>query len=247
MKLYISPPFGNYFGFFPQTTAIYGSFTLFPRSGLFSQIRKTLRYSPENRGWINKIGLRNKGIDCIVRKWKSSLFSFIHRNNIVSIAILEHSDIKDLLRKIPDDMILEINISCPNTDAALVQKDVHKFLNPKRKFCSIKFSPLAKLDDIDKFYNMGFRQFHFSNTLPVLMGGLSGIVLIPYTSALTKYTKDKYGHDVYIISGGGIRNIEQVEKYQELGCDAVSVSTLCFNPFLFMGFYFRFLQKYGFD
>jgi len=246
MKLYISPPFGNYFGFFPHTTAIYGSFTLFPRPGLFSQIRKTLRYSAENQGWINKIGLRNKGIDYMIRKWKSSFFSYIHQNNIVSIAILKPSDIKCLLDKIPEDMNLEINVSCPNTDEALVQKNVQKFLNSKRKFCSIKFSPLTKTDEIDRFYEMGFRHFHFSNTFPIKMGGLSGIVLIPYTSNLTKYTKDKYGDDVYVISGGGIRNIEQVEKYQASGCDAVSVSTLCFNPFVFAGFYFRFLQKYVF-
>ena len=70
MKLFISPPFGNYLGFLPGTTAIYGSYTLFPRPGLFSQIRKTLHYSHKNNGWINKIGLRNKGIDYMVEKWK---------------------------------------------------------------------------------------------------------------------------------------------------------------------------------
>ena len=60
--LFISPPFGNYINL-PFTTSIHGSFTNEPRDGLLKQILKTLRYSFENKGWINKIGLRNKGID----------------------------------------------------------------------------------------------------------------------------------------------------------------------------------------
>ena len=60
--LFIGPPFGNYVSL-PNTTSIKGSFTLEPRSGLFSQIIKTLRYSFQDKGWINKIGLRNPGID----------------------------------------------------------------------------------------------------------------------------------------------------------------------------------------
>ena len=60
--LFISPPFGNYVNL-PNTIPITGSFTLQPRKGLFMQIIKTLRYSFEHGGWVNKIGLRNKGLD----------------------------------------------------------------------------------------------------------------------------------------------------------------------------------------
>ena len=60
--LFISPPFGNYINL-PNTKAIKGSFTLKPRSGLIVQIIKTLRYDFNNKGWVNKIGLRNKGIN----------------------------------------------------------------------------------------------------------------------------------------------------------------------------------------
>ena len=241
MKLYISPPFGNYFGLLPGTTSIYGSFTLYPRPGLLSQIYKTLHYSRENKGWINKIGLRNPGIDYMINKWKNSWFASFHKNNIVSIAILEHKDIDDLLNKIPTDMNLEINISCPNTEHTMIKQNVNKFLNPKRKHCSLKCSPLTTTDEVDKYYEMGFRTFHFSNTLPVKLGGLSGITLIPYTEQLTEYTHNKYGDSVEIISGGGIRSMEQVLKYKEKGCSAVSVSTLCFNPLLFLWFYGKFM------
>ena len=67
--IFISPPFGNYLQF-PNTIPIKGSFTLEPRSGLFIQILKTLRYSFEQRSWINKIGLRNKGLDKAIEEYK---------------------------------------------------------------------------------------------------------------------------------------------------------------------------------
>ena len=73
MIIFISPPFGNYFTNFKinskhfgteiEFIPIKGSFTLLERPGLICQIFKTLRYSTIHNGWVNKIGLRNKGID----------------------------------------------------------------------------------------------------------------------------------------------------------------------------------------
>ena len=93
-QLFISPPFGNYFPSViinelitkvqktnVQTTSIVGSFTLEPRPGLLSQIIKTLRYSTEHQGWINKIGFRNKGIDWAIDKYRND------KNTIISIGI----------------------------------------------------------------------------------------------------------------------------------------------------------------
>ena len=77
--IFINPPFGNYFSF-ENTISIKGSFTLEPRDGLFLQIIKTLRYSFEKSGWINKIGLRNPGLDYAIKNYE--------KNSIVSIAIL---------------------------------------------------------------------------------------------------------------------------------------------------------------
>ena len=66
--LFISPPFGNYINL-PKTTPIRGSFTLNERKGKWKQIFKTLRYIP-GVGWINKIGLRNPGIDYAIKTYK---------------------------------------------------------------------------------------------------------------------------------------------------------------------------------
>ena len=104
--LFISPPFSNYLDL-PYTRSIKGSFTLEKRTGLFIQNLNTLRYSYEYGGWKNKIGLRNNGIDWAINRYRYS-------NSIISIAILDEKEIKPLLNKIPKDMDLEINISCPN-------------------------------------------------------------------------------------------------------------------------------------
>jgi len=64
--LFISPPFGNYIHL-PYMKSIKGSYTLNYRPWLFSQIIKTLRYT--DKGWVNKIGLRNKGLEYGLHLW----------------------------------------------------------------------------------------------------------------------------------------------------------------------------------
>ena len=72
MYLFISPPFGNYISL-PNIISITGSYTIEPRTGLFEQILKTFRYSFEYNGWVNKIGLRNKGIDYAINNHKKEI------------------------------------------------------------------------------------------------------------------------------------------------------------------------------
>lgn len=229
--LFISPPFGNYLNL-PNTISIKGSFTLEPRTGLFTQIIKTLRYSFKHKGWINKIGLRNKGIDWALLKYKN-------RNDVIlSIALRDEKEINEFLEKIPNNKNLEINISCPNVHKNKLENNLGKFINDKRKWCILKLSPLVTETQIDNYYHQGFRQFHCSNTLPVPRGGLSGVSLIPYTSNTIKILK-KYD-DVVIIAGGGIRDIETMEKYRALGANHFSISTLFFSPIRFMFFYFNY-------
>ena len=104
---FISPPFGNYISL-PNTISIKGSYTLEQRDGLIGQILKTLRYSYQYGGWVNKIGLRNKGISYAINNYD--------KKSIYSIAILNKKEIKTLVSKIPEDMNIELNISCPNIE-----------------------------------------------------------------------------------------------------------------------------------
>ena len=219
---FISPPFGNYLNF-ENFISIKGSYTLEPRPGLIQQIFKTLRYDFNKGAWINKIGLRNRGIDWALENHKN-------KNDIISIAILNENEVEQLLNKIPKDTNLELNVSCPNAEKKMVQENLDKFLNTERDWCIVKMSPLVSEEEIDYFYNKGFRQFHCSNTIPTERGGQSGKEIIEYNKNTIPYIKSKYP-DCTVIGGGGIDNIESLDKYKKMGADHFSMSTIFFNPF----------------
>ena len=225
---FINPPFGNYLKL-PKLRQIKGSYTLEPRNGLFLQIIKTLRYNFEYGAWTNKIGLRNKGIEYAIKHYNGE---------IVSIAILNKEDIPKIVKKIPEDMNIEINVSCPNAEKSMVDKDIDMFLNKKREWCILKLSPTCKLTSIDRYYNMGFRQFHCSNTIPVAQGGLSGKALIPYNKKLIKHINTNF-KDTTIIAGGGITDIEDIIMYKNLGATHFAFSTVFFHPFQFLKLYYQ--------
>jgi dihydroorotate dehydrogenase len=233
MVFFINPPFGNYVKL-PHLIPIRGSFTLEPRSGLLWQIVKTLRFDFSRGVWINKIGLRNKGIDYAIKTYK-------HSEEIISIAILDEKEIPFFIEKIPVHMNLEINVSCPNTEHSMVSKGISVFLNPNREWCIVKLSPVIKFDEIDNLYNEGFRQFHCCNTYPTERGGMSGHVLYPYNARLIRYIREKYKDECTIIAGGGIRGPSDISEYQKLGADHFGFSTVCFNPIRFAVRYYNIL------
>ena len=225
--IFISPPFGNYIHL-PNTIPIRGSFTLNERPGKWGQILKTLRYIPHLNGWVNKIGLRNPGIDYAIKTYR--------KGQIISIAIMDQKEIKPIVDKIPDDMDIELNVSCPNTDKHMINKGLKVFLNKKRDWCIIKLPPINYQEDFDRYYNEGFRQFHLSNTLPTKYGGLSGPLLKPYTKKNIQYIR-KFYPDCIIIAGGGIRSIKDIDEYKNSGANHFSVSTLFFHPFKTFSFF----------
>ena len=247
MIIFISPPFGNYFKKFKINTKkfkdknefiefvpIRGSFTLQARDGLLTQIVKTLRYSFTYKGWVNKIGLRNKGIDYAIDKYKQGDY----KDDIISVAVMNPDEIPILLEKIPIDMNIELNISCPNVGKHISDVGVEKFINRYRRWCILKLSPTIEESQIIDFYNKGFRQFHCSNTLPTEQGGVSGKVLKEYTESNTKFIKEKY-NDVKVVCGGGITDCSDIEMYRQVGGDYFSISTLCFSPIQFIKLLFE--------
>ena len=225
--LFISPPFGNYIHL-PQTLSIKGSYTLEPRKGLICQILKTFRYSFMYKGWINKIGLRNKGLQYGISNYNSN-------TDIISIAILHEREIPKILNILPEDTNIELNISCPNIKESLVHDSLSVFINKKRKWCIIKLSPLTDITLVKKYYYQGFRQFHCSNTLPIKEGGLSGENVVPYSLELIKNIKSTF-KNVEIIGGGGIYNIDTYNKYKDAGANHFSISTLFLYPISFLTF-----------
>ena len=219
-NIFISPPFGNYIRI-PGSKSIKGSFTLEPREGLVTQIIKTLRFSFEHNGWINKIGLRNKGLEYGIKNYNQN-------TDILSIAIMNESEIKPILNMLPKKANIELNVSCPNVEKELNDNNIGQFLNPEREWCAVKISPLTTKETIDKYYKLGFRQYHCCNTLPVENGGLSGPSLIPYVCKQIETIKSY--PNTTIVGGGGIQNIETLDIYKKLGATYFSISSIFFNP-----------------
>ena len=232
--LFISPPFGNYIHL-PNIMSIKGSYTLEPRYGLIQQILKTFRYSFKHKGWVNKIGLRNKGLKYGIKNYRP------HRD-ILSIAILNKEEIPKIVNILPEETNIELNISCPNINKSLEHSQLSLFLNPKRQWCIIKLSPLADMKLVDKYYQQGFRQFHCSNTISIDKGGLSGTAIIPHTSYLLKMIKTTY-NNVEIIAGGGIYHIDTYNLYKKLGANHYSISTLFLHPIKLSSFLYAFYYK----
>ncbi len=216
-KIYISAPFGNYVR--PKnTTPVLGTFTLNRRTGLFIQIAKTLRYSFRDKCWYNALGLRNPGINTGIKRYKP--------DTILSIAAIAPTDWELLEKKIPKNIPLELNISCPNiAHFNDYTKDIGCFLarNP-----IIKLSPNMSLSDIDSLIDQGFSKFHAVNTLKTSKGARSGKILKEYSTKFITHIKN-IDENNSVIAGGGITCIEDINYYKDIGADGYSLGTICFN------------------
>lgn len=216
---YIAAPFGNYL-FTRKTRSVLGTYTLKQRDGLLKQIVKSLRY--KNGAWYNSLGLRNPGIDFGIRRYNQK------RGDILSIAAIEEGDWELLNQRIPEYCHLELNLSCPNIEHFdNYYQGIECFLNNKRKVIA-KLAPLTPSATVQELVNLGFNSFHCCNTLPTKDGGMSGKGLEKYVDRLIKIVKH-FKEDAEIIAGGGIKSIEDVERYREMGANSFSLGTVCFN------------------
>ena len=93
MKKFIAAPFGNYIKT-KNTISVSGSWTVEKRTGRIIQIAKTLRYT--KKGWVNKIGLRNPGVELGITKYRE--------DEVFSIAGIEKDDWK--ISKILIDLVI---------------------------------------------------------------------------------------------------------------------------------------------
>ena len=220
-KIFIAAPFGNYIKH-PNAISVKGTFTLNPRGNRLYSILKSLRYRSKLGGWTNQLGLPNPGVHKGLGK--------VGIDDVLSIAETERNEFQTLHKLIPDFVNLELNLSCPNLGKTLPWDYVHNFTNTKRKWCIAKLSPLTRPEEIDYLITAGFKQLHFSNTLPTKYGGLSGPSLIPYTMELISIVREKW-KDIEIIAGGGILDNSTIYDYMAAGANHVSLGSVCFNPF----------------
>lgn len=221
-KFFISAPFGNYMTH-PNALSVRGTFTYKPNGNRFYSIIKTLRYRRRLRGWTNRLGLPNPGLTAGLNN--------AFPDDIISIAELERGDFARMHRQIALDQSLELNLSCPNLGKTLPWDNIHVFPNEHRKWCIAKMSPLTSPEEIQYVIESGFKQIHFSNTLPTEYGGLSGPELIPYTESLIGTTRYEFGNDIEIIAGGGVDSESVIHRYMQAGANHISLGSVWFNPF----------------
>ena len=240
---FISPPFGYYFSH-PNAYSVLGSYTPLPRPGRFSQIIKTVR--PVEGGWLNKIGLRNPGMKSI-KTWQ--------HNQILSFAAItgeegEWEQIIDHIRsKIvfiysphePGSTIIEINISCPNTNHPVPMLPSRYQLSKllldynSRLTTIFKLQPLLHqaLDTAQKLADQGATYLHLSNTLPTPIGGISGKHLreanLPIVDRVASEVCTRYPN-LELIAGGGIYDISHLKQYLSSGATRFSLATAFVKP-----------------
>ena len=223
MTFYIAAPFGNYIKT-KNTRSVIGSFTLERRPGLFKQIAKTLRY--KNGTWYNALGLRNPGIKFGLQYYYRST------KDIISLAAIQPDDWLKLSELVPDDVDLEVNISCPNIEHfSDYTKGIENFLSKKRKVIA-KLAPGTEIATVGALLDLGFTSFHCCNTLPTEHGGMSGRKLRPHVINLCTVIKS-LAPDAEIIAGGGIYERHDLIHYKNFGATSYSLGTVCFHPIKF--------------
>ena len=217
----ISPPFGNYIER-DWATSVKGTYTLDRRWGLLWKVLTTLRKTED--GWVNKIGLRNKGLRNV---------KHLELKEMVSVAGLtggEWMHIIDHLSEAPP-LWTELNASCPNVNI-IYPADTNIFwmaVNQLPNVC-VKIEPTTRgTNTIEEAYRAGVRTFHISNSYPTQRGGESGTRLKAHSLQLIDWIKRKY-YDITIIGGGGIYTPQDVRDYHNAGVDHYSLSTIWFTP-----------------
>ena len=218
---FIAAPFGNYINFRQQFLgkkfiSVSGTWTREPRPGRFIQTLKTLRYT--KHGWVNRLGLRNKGIK----------YGLKQNYQVLSLASIDPNDWEWLNKLVPSYANVEINLSCPNIKHNL-WPGFNSFTKTPREWCIAKIPPTYKEKEIDFLIESGFKQIHACNTIPTPKGGLSGRDIVPHTIRILKYIKRTHPH-IEVIAGGGIYSKEDVNRYRDYGADHFSLGTICFTP-----------------
>lgn len=216
-KIIISPPISNLVKI-KGTSRIVGSYTLNRRPGLWRNLT-TLRKT--SRGWYNRVGLRNPGIDKF------------NKSGIVSIAGLEEYAFEEMLYALsgnPNVEGIEFNVSCPNALVSQVNDNILTMARSMFGVVIIKVPHLLNRLEILKLVDNVNCILHISNTKPTSRGALSGSSLVDTNLRSISYIK-KERPDIEVIGGGGIYDIQTLKQYAAVGADYFSLSTVLFNPY----------------
>jgi dihydroorotate dehydrogenase len=126
-------------------------------------------------------------------------------------------------------MGVEINISCPN--ASVGQLPDHLLAQMKNSFPNviIKAPHACDLDYLLRLCDIGVETIHISNTKKTQEGALSGKSLVDRNLQTIRDLK-VLRPSIKVIGGGGIYDLETLLRYEDVGADHFSLSTILFNP-----------------
>ncbi|MEX2670724.1 MAG: hypothetical protein WD294_01300 [Phycisphaeraceae bacterium] len=234
--LIISAPFGNYIQ--PRgTTPTLGTFTAARRPGRLLQILRTVRHYRRIGAWVNKIGLRNPGIDSLVERVQAGRADVADK--IVSIHGFSTDDWYKLLEQVQmiEPLAIELNMSCPNVGEVSWPADLFEgAIKAAGKVGGVivKLPPVNYELMARQALEAGVRTFHCCNTLPVPAGGMSGKPLKPVALACIRDLRSRLLGDltdaVTLIGGGGITTTADIDDYIKAGVQHVAVGTKVMSP-----------------
>lgn len=231
--LVISAPFGNYIQPSGATPTL-GTFTAKERPGRWWQVLRTVRYYPRLGAWVNKIGLRNPGIEWLTQRAGAGQVNLADK--IVSVHGFTADEWTLLVERAASlrPLAVELNMSCPNVGHIdwpdwLFGRAVESGVRTIVKLPPVNFEQMT-----EHALGAGVRTLHCCNTLPVPAGGVSGKPLKPVALQCIRAVREiALAHRVdglTIIGGGGITTPTDIDEYIDAGAAHVAIGTKVMNP-----------------
>lgn len=229
--LIISAPFGNYIQPSGATPTI-GTFTALRRGGrpaAFGRAALTMRYYRRLDAWVNRIGLRNPGIDSLS---DAPPHGRPLAESILSVHGFDDGEWALLLERVRTlrPLAVELNISCPNVGELSWPDALFTDAMATGVPVIVKVPPVRYQAMADAAVSAGVPWIHATNTLPVAKGGMSGAPLKPLSLQVVAWLKTTYDRHVGVIGGGGIRSAADVTDFADAGADRFAVGTYTMRP-----------------
>lgn len=217
--------------------------------GMLWRALRTIRYKRELGGWVNRMGLRNPGINSLLRYGAHaprprrdygaaiiSIYGFKNRAD-------DYAEWNYLLHRIEHakPAAVELNFSCPNiglgksilpmvVEACVVAEMANRLLKGTGIQIIAKLPPIGTMAFAEAILTK-YPQFivHLCNTVPCPYGGLSGRKIQDFSLKAINDTRKMFPA-AQIIGGGGITTVGDIDNYMQAGANHVSIASLLLNP-----------------
>lgn len=214
------------------------------------------KFAPVEHGALNAVGLKNPGVDVIVKEKLPSLKKY-NSPIVASVAGETEEEFVEVARRLVASDVpsaLEINVSCPNvkeggltfgTDPEAVKRITENVKAVVDVPIYVKLTPnvtditeIAKAVEeggadgitlINTLLGMGFDIYSRKPVLGNVMGGLSGEYVFPVAVRMVYQVSQIV--DIPIIGVGGVKSVDDIIQMFYAGASAVQIGTATYkNP-----------------